>query len=95
MPARAFLGGCGATRRLHRQRLGRVREAVSHDEAPHDVDVAQALGIGLELVPGVEQADCKRCAVARLEVGVFHGCQSRSGQMLGGVTQLTATTRAC
>ena len=51
----------------------RVREAVPREEAPQDADIAQALGVGLELVPRVEQAEGEGDAVTRLEVGVATG----------------------
>ena len=64
-------------------------EAVPCEEASHHADVAEAFGVGLELVPRVEQAEGERDSVARLEVGCLHGSQSRCGHMLAGSEPLT------
>ena len=56
---------------------GRVGETVPCQEALRDADVTQAFGIRLELVPGVEEGDRERGAVARLEGSLRSSPQSR------------------
>ena len=51
----------------------RVGQPMPGHEALHEADVAQALGVGLELVPRVEQTDREGGSVTGLELGVCHG----------------------
>ena len=79
---------------IHAGDARRVREAVTRQEALREAEVAEALGIRLELVPRVQQADGEGDAVTRFEGGARHALQCR-GHMLGAIEPLTYERVAC